>query len=373
VRSGIENQESGFIGNQKPGFRPATGNNYDEKQWGMVVSSSAELVPDAAPHGRKRENNPAIIKPEPVSSYLPALLTILHSIPVFRNALLTPQVSKENYGTGGDWWKGSASTPTRIFDSSSDNDAIREHDLIYETQRLMAFLDKTDRAYASLGSLRQLDAFNESSPALEDPNDDLLRFLLNWGSAYESQTPGAELNGVLRSRVKVGENYAESFLLVAPIIRQNYATEQNLYDVLDEIFFADSSRTAHLVDVSNVLIMRLSATSPDATGLECKIPATFHVDRYMEENKAAVTALFSEMKQYKSQLEEIDTNSEKFKYHTSIKTGKSERMDALKLLKTSMRAFEKMPGQLVDDPKDSDVIKQIQTMCDSIERKLNRK
>jgi hypothetical protein len=79
------------------------------------------------------------------------------------------------------------------------------------------------------------------------------------------------------------------------------------------------------------------------------------------------------MKQYKSQLEEIETKSEKFKYHTSMRTGKSERMDALQLLKTSMQAFEKLPGQLVDDPKDSDVIKQIQTMCDSIERKLSRK
>jgi hypothetical protein len=372
VRSGIENQESGFIGNQKSGFHPATGTNYDEKQWGMVVASSAELVPDAAPHARKRENNPAIIKPVPGPSYLPALLTILHSIPLYRNALLIPQISKQDYGAGEDWWKGNASAPARIIDSSSSNDVVRELDLIHETQRLMAFLDKTDRAYASLGSLMELDAWKDA-PALDDPNDDLLRFLLNWSSAYQSQMPQAEFSGVLRSTVKVGEFHEESFLLDAPVIRQNYGTEQTLYNVLDEVLFADSSRTAHLVDVSNVLIMRLAATNPDATGIDCKIPATFHVDRYMEENKATVTALSSEMKQYKSQLEEIEKKAEKFKYHTTTKTGKSERMDTLKLLKTSMQAFEKMPGQLINDPKDSEVIKQIQSVCDNIERKLNSK
>ena len=48
--------------------------------------------------------------------------------------------------------------------------------------------------------------------------------------------------------------------------------------------------------------------------------------------------MFLEMKQFEDELNEIDTKARKLKYTT--KTAQSEPMDALKLIKASMKAFQ---------------------------------
>jgi hypothetical protein len=108
---GIENnQESGVVdgsGVSKPFFGPATEDYYDSAAWAMVpATKSIEYIPDANILSQKRESDePPFIKPTPNQYYLPALLTMLHTIPLFRNAFLAPQVSLEDYWLGEDWWK----------------------------------------------------------------------------------------------------------------------------------------------------------------------------------------------------------------------------------------------------------------------------
>lgn len=364
-----------MIGNLGPAFGPATRDVYESSKWALVPhTTSAELFLDAAPSARKREENgPAIIKPMPNDSYLPALLTILHSIPLFRNALLTPQISCQSYWVGEDWWKGSASAPARTIDSSSSSETVHELDLIHETQRLIAFLDISDRAYASLGHLLQLDAWKQSLPLVEDLDDELLKYLINWSSAYQSHTSQAQLNGVLRSMVNAGGQNQESFVLDGSVIHYDPTAELTLYDVLDDTLLSNSSGKAHIVDISNVLILRLTASKLDATSLDCKIPATFYADRYLEENKVIIDDMLLEVKQYKDQLKEINDKAQKLKYHTPTKSPKSERMDTLKLLKTSMKAFEPKEGDLIEDPRNSTIISQLQSVYGSIERKIKSK
>jgi hypothetical protein len=366
-RSGIEGQETGVTGNAKPAFGPATKDFYDSSQWAMVPTATA-YIEDPAPSQRQRgEGQPAILKPSPNFNYLPALIPILHSIPQFRNALLSPEVAQKSYWVGDDWWKGSAVARARIIDTTVDEDDALGLDVVHEIQRLMAFLDNTDRAYATVESLLQLDAWKEARPKLEDPDDDLLKFLLVWSEAYQKQTPQFQLDGALRSVVSAGGSNFESFVLDSTITKRESGRAPDVYDVLDDTFFATQEGSAHIADISNVLILRLSSSRPDGNDLGCRVPATLYADRYLEENKPIIDAMFEEMRQYEFQLKDIKDQTDMLKWHTPTTSKSTKPVESLKLLQTSMKAFQSTEEP---DSNDAAVLTQLQTLYDSIERKL---
>ncbi len=364
---GIENtQESGVIGNSKPVFGPANRDHYDSSQWAMVPMAT-ELISDPVPSQRQREEGqPVILKPSPNFNYLPALIPILHSIPQFRNAFLSPTVSQKSYWMGDDWWKGSPSPPTRVIDLTIGATEANGLEVLYETQRLMAFLDNTDRIYGSVGSLLELDAWKEDQPNLDDPDDDLLKFLLLWSFAYQSQVPNAELNGILRSTVNAGGALRENFVLDGTVTRDDSRSDFTLYDVLDDSLFSSAGGSAHIVDVSNVIILRLTSSRTTASDLGCRIPATLYADRYMEKNKHVIDSMYRDMSQYEYQLKEIDEQAQKLRYHMPRKEG-SKRVESLKLLRASMKAFESDDGT---DSHNSEILGQLQSLYQNIETKL---
>ncbi|KAH7357474.1 hypothetical protein BKA66DRAFT_473340 [Pyrenochaeta sp. MPI-SDFR-AT-0127] len=366
----IENtQESGVIGNSKPVFGPATKDHYESSQWALV-STATELISDPIPSQRQREEGqPVILKPSPNFNYLPALIPILHSIPQFRNALLSPEVSQKKYWMGDDWWKGTPSPPARIVDTSMSLGELHGLEIIYEAQRLMAFLDNTDRIYGSVNSLLDLDAWKESLSNLEDPDDDLLNFLLLWSFAYQSHVPNAELDGVLRSTVNAGGSLKENFVLDGTVSRDGSRPDFSLYDVLDDSLFSSAGGSAHIVDISNVIILRLTSSTTNASDLGCRVPATLYADRYLEKNRHVIDNMYQDIKQYEDQLRDIDTQLQRLKYHTPKKEG-AKRVESLKLLQASMKAFSHPDNELDPDPKDAAVFSQLQTLYQSIESKL---
>ncbi|KAF2823964.1 hypothetical protein CC86DRAFT_372119 [Ophiobolus disseminans] len=362
-------QESGVIGNSEPVFGPATKDHYDTAQWAMVPTST-EVIPDAIPSARKRDvGQPAILKPSPRFNYLPALVAILHSVPLFRNALLAPTVTQRSYWMGDDWWKGSPAIPASIIDTIAGVKEAHELDIIHETQRLMAFLDTSDRAYATVSSMLELDAWKQSTPALEDEDDDLLKFLLIWSDAYEAQVPNAELDGWLRSVVNVGDSYKKFFVLDASVVREGSTSDCSLYDVLDDSIFSSATGSAHITNVGKVLTLRLNSATTNAQGLGCRIPATLYPDRYLEANKPVIDSMFRDMKQYEDQARDIDIATQKLKFHTPKKE-KSKPIETLKLVETTMKAYKTQEGEDLADPKDAAILSQLQTLYNSIESKL---
>ncbi|ORY16180.1 hypothetical protein BCR34DRAFT_611754 [Clohesyomyces aquaticus] len=363
-------QESGVTGATTGAhFGPANRPYYENNQWALVpASTSAEVIPDAAPSQRKREEDgPVILKPVPTTDYLPALLTILHSIPLFRNALLAPAVPSSDYSVSGEWWKGHVPDKARTVDYGAGDDSASEIELLHETQRLMAFLDTSDRAYGSIDRLQSFDVFQK---ARESSPDDALAFLMAWGTAYQNHTPHAVLNAVLRNVFQAAGRNEESWMLDATIVHGDPKKELTIYDVLDESLFDTISGNAHIVDVSNVLILRLTAGSINASSLNCKFPATFFADRYLEKNKASVEAMSLEMKQYKEKITEIDNKAAKLKYTEDKETGKP--LNSLKLLKASMFAFQSNDND--SGPESSNntaILSQLQSIYDSVERKIN--
>ena len=373
-RSGIEApQESGVVGNMNAAFGPANRAHYDPSQW-AIVPTATEVIADAYPSQRQRENGqPAILKPSPNFNYLPALIPILHSIPQFRNALLSPGVVDTDYWVGQDWWKGVASPSARIIDETKGLAETHGLDILYETQRLMAFLDNTDRIYGSIDALLDMDAWKESHPpGLEDSDDDLLKFLLLWSFAFQAQVPNANLNGALRSVVDVAGQQAENFVLNGNVMRTSSWQNLSVYDALDDALFSGSSGTAHLADISNVLILRLTSSRTDASDLGCRVPATLYADRYMERNKHVIDEMNSDIKQFETKLDSISSQVQRLKYHTPNKQG-AKRVESLKLLETSMKAYQPPADDSESTPEDVAVLAQLRDLHENIERKLGSK
>jgi len=317
----------------------------------------------------RKPGEPGFIKPVLGPDCLPALLTILHSIPLIRNVLLAPELSAENYWRGEDWWKGSASGASITVDNGAGIVPAPELDLVYETQRLMAFLDSSERSYASLESLFHLDAWKEHQLCPEEQhslvNDDVIKYLLRWSWAYQKHVPSTRLDGLLRSVILAGGKREESFVLDGTVIPEH----ASLYDVLDDALFVDEDRSAHILDISDVIILRLMVFK-DGSQIGCRVPETLFADRYLEKNREFVEKMFAEKKQGREELRKIESEVERLKYHAPQRFKNKQKVEALNLLKTSMRAFESNTEAMTESPRDVAVLAQLQSLHDTIEQKL---
>lgn len=92
----------------------------------------------------------------------------------------------------------------------------------------------------------------------------------------------------------------------------------------------------------------------------------------MESNKPVIDGMLHQMKQHEDEIKNLDTLVQELKYHTPNKD-KVKPVETLKLLKTSMKAFEPHDGDEEADPKDAAVLSQLQTLYQSIEAKLASK
>lgn len=296
------------------------------------------------------------------------MLTILHSIPQFRNALLSPAVTQDDYWVGEEWWKGNPSGRTRIIDDSIGWDEAYGLDIIYETQRLMAFLDNTDRAYTTIESMLDMDAWKQlEAPIAADPDDDLLKFLLLWSEAYAKQDPNFKIDGVLRSVVNA-QQQVNSFILDGTVTKR-IGRETDIYDVLDDTFFPNPEGTAHIMDISNVLIFRLEGAKQDTNELGCRVPATLYADRYLEKNKHIIESMFEGMAGHNSSINDVKDQVDRLMYHTPAKPN-SKKIESLKLIKTSMKAFQPRADEEEVNERDAATLSQLQRLHDRIESRL---
>lgn len=168
---GVPPQETASNTDEKH-FGPANRSQYEIGKWDMVVAGSTsitEIVVDPEPAARKRDLDvPSFLKPSIKDHRLGALITIYHEIPIIRELFL-PRAGVEqasNYGSDKEWWTGKAiEIPEIVGPETTPPNQIN-----MELQRLMAFLDKTDRSYGSVEPLANLGdvkkAF-ETSESLE--------------------------------------------------------------------------------------------------------------------------------------------------------------------------------------------------------------
>lgn len=375
--SGVENgQESGLLGKAGTAgvLRPATQNYYDSASWALVpATKSTEFIPDAALSDQERTDQPGFIKPTVGNNHLPALITMLHAVPLIRNTLLAPSISTSDYWRGEDWWRGTASAASIVVNDETGTESGPELELLYEVQRLMAFLDASDRTYASLEAFLQLDAWAQPRFAAPDEtlDHDLVKFLMRWSSMRRRHGPDDFPESTLCSEVNVNGKIQRSHVL--DIEMANIGSDfldPTLYDYIDEILFTDYGSSAHITKPSSVLVISLK---PMGSRRNCKIPAILYADRYLEENRAAVEANYAERKKCNEHLGELEAKEEDLKYHSPQKVQYPHKMETLTLLKNSMRAFESDTEAMVESPRDVAVLAHLQSLYEKVEKQLSGK
>ncbi|KAL4933091.1 uncharacterized protein BDV17DRAFT_146897 [Aspergillus undulatus] len=276
-------------------FGPATRDNYDQGDWAMTLfnSSAREIVISPDPVDRKKQpGEPAFIRPSQDSLHLSGLLTILHSIPLAREALLLRNKVLFNYGQDAQWWNGQPINLPKIITIHEAQDGDTEwDDILYESQRIIAFLDSTNRAFGSADALAGL-----KSMATYSTESSVSKFLESWQESAVRADSGNPLTTVFSSTaykqppkldddVPFGEYDApmdKEFFTLEPYVEPLHG--QTLYDVLDGTMWPDSLGEplddVWLEHVADVLTIHLE-TADTARSVDVKIPANFYPDRYL--------------------------------------------------------------------------------------------
>lgn len=288
-------QETGVISARGERFGPATREQYDERSWGMTLfqPTKRQIQPDTDPERRRRgDGQPVFLRTSEETDYLPAFITILHSVPEIREILLQKTRLLDDYGFGEQWWNGQ---PIQLPEEASMDAEQRQYfSVLTEVQRLMAFLDGSTRAYGSADHLADLVSTSSSSP-----DEALDKFMASWQEAAVSNAPeGCARNAkifqsfcmkVLRSDTGVEESgTGEPFRLIETYC---YPERQaDLYDALDETIWPDYNKNLlddiWLEHTAPVLPIKVTSISTgESSTVDVKIPFTLYVDRYLPEQK----------------------------------------------------------------------------------------
>lgn len=281
-------QESGITRTGTTNFGRATRDHYDEDNWALTLfnSSSREVIISPDPEERRRvDNEPAFIRPSQEATYLGGVLTILHSIPLAREALLMREKVLPDYGHDPQWWNGQPISLPKIvsLDDAHGCDSDLD-DILYEAQRLMAFLDSTERAFGSG------DAITSMGPVSSyDSDTGVTKFLETWQEAAVRATPGNQLATIFSSRAlkrplsTLDTPIEKEFVTLESFVEPEHG--QTLYDVLDRTVWSDKPGEelddVWIENLAEVLTIRLETSKQSAKSLDVKIPATFYPDRYL--------------------------------------------------------------------------------------------
>lgn len=299
--AGLQPQQYGVTqDSQMVHFGPANRGSYDDSQWAMVLGSSSAqevlLDPDAA--DRKREvNAPAFLKPSVDDFRLASILTIYHEIPLAREVLLNRNNILSDYGHDPEWWMGRtivSRTATLIDDDNTPWGKTTPQDFdnfIREIQRLIAFLDKTERSYGSAEALLNMPALKGADAA-----DVELKFFEAWKQACLKSDQSSLVPFIFTEAVQPGLNESSPVLskyfamLDLELPSPNSEEEMDtIYDLADQALWSSSGddvrSSAYLSHLGDVIAFRIGGSSD-----ECKmvrIPATWYPDRYLEGNRKA--------------------------------------------------------------------------------------
>ncbi len=281
----LPGQETGTIEFGKPSFGPATREHYEPDKWAVVypAAQTQEIILNPEPHDRRRQpNTPVFFKTPSTGHRLPALIKILHAIPMAREALLNRTQTLQDYGHEKDWWDGTPVKVLRIVNMDSAGRKFSEDDLIYEVQRLMAFLDKTDRAYGSTNVLAGLDGIGLQN------NGKASNFLSSWQAA--TAYFGSPLNDIFESvGTKVDPNDPEDVRsehvnhLPVRVDTEISGKGLTLYEALDHMLWVDAKEDdeVYLHKVGDVFTLEVDNQVENVSGLGIDIPSIWYADRYL--------------------------------------------------------------------------------------------
>lgn len=345
----LPHQETGVTDATYPYFGPANREHYDTKNWTMTLSGShaREILLNPDPIDRKRERNaPAFVKPSPGTDYLPALITILHAIPAAREALLMRKYTELDYGHDKEWWDGAIIKAPKVVDVTDSSVDTDWDAILFEPQRLMAFLDQTERAYGSIAGLANMDPIRQAN------HDALLStFLESWYAAAMQAEPGWRVADVFKSigtknvPDRLQEAFCQTFFCLEVRVSKELAdTGQTLYEAVDDVLWAEWEETqreeVYLEEIGDVFAIQVTRADEAASGLGIKVPGTWYLDRYLEASKHAAREMLVRKAAFRKELTRLaGIKARMTEYKKS--TARGETTEASKLMEIASAYFDR--------------------------------
>ncbi|KAL9035880.1 MAG: hypothetical protein Q9214_006388, partial [Letrouitia sp. 1 TL-2023] len=351
--SQTQDQETGVTASDQSYFGPVRHEHHETKNWIMTYSkpTAKEVLLNPEPKDRQRSpGTPAFLKSSPAGHRLSALLTILHSIPASREAFLNREHIKTDYGYHSEWWDGMSIESSWIFDEQ-DPAATERGDLIYELQRLMAFLSHTERAYGSTEALSNL-----SSIRCVEGDHIIPHFLQSWKAAtthYDPASPLAHVfttEGVRTAGDESNKTTKQQTCCLDLYINNEIAfTGQTLYDALDDMLWPlpnpAESGEVYLETVADILVVQVSRQNEAGSGLGIKIPITWYSDRYLQPARKFVKQMLKDKAALKSEITRLDDEKAKLTSFSANGAG-GRSFETVNLLDAATSYFEKRASRL---------------------------
>lgn len=376
---GLPPQATGTTNTAQVHFGPANRGDYESGQWDMVPLgvSSREILLDPEPADRKRDIDvPAFLKPSVAEHRLGALITMYHEIPAIREAFLDRGrvLSNLQYGHHPEWWNG---YDIPVSNLHGDMETL-EHEVPAEFQRLMAFLDKTDRTY---GSVESLSNMKDVKRARRRYNFLEAAVMAAWRASSAANPEGVRKifsRGVQSEAEEDSEG--EEFALLELTYPSNDAHHETIYDIADDVLWpvnTDMLESSYLSHMADVIVFKLGADSVSHKKVD--IPAVWYPDRYMKQNREAAWQMRMGKWEVSKELERIANLEERltnfparngkiFKVHDLLTA--SLRHDNAQV-DDATRNVDEMDGvSFQESAKTAKLSAQLQALVASIERKL---
>lgn len=210
-------------------------------------------------------------------------MMLLHEIPAARNFFLLLEGAHQSYGSNNQWWRGEVIRPNT--DAISDSWGSQDVVLVDELQRLVAFLDNTDRSYGTADGLCLTTFLKEVT---WDPTVRFYETLYNSSNSQELQRMWTNVK--LESS-DVEPRPQEFAVLEFRVPNQTADFLRNLYSQWDMLFWLnhenawlkspdeEMGQIAFIQVPSQVMTIRVACD-----GLPIEIPEVLYIDRYLESN-----------------------------------------------------------------------------------------
>ena len=252
-------------------------------------------------------------------------------------------------------------------------------DVLYEVQRLMAFLDSTDRAFGSPDALAGL----KGMPSYESEAS-IGKSLQAWQEAAVRADPENQLAAVFTSTAY--KQNPTDLEYEAPIHSDFSTLEvsvepdhgQTLYDALDRTIWADQLGEelddVWLEHIAEVFTIRLD--SPDTSkSLDVKIPSTFYPDRYLASCREMSRDFRARRQEMRQDILKIENLANRFSVTKSLA---SKGLTSKQVLEKATVALSALPQNLSQSDNDPNqitaeaerVVNELRQVCSKLEDKL---
>ncbi|QSZ35447.1 hypothetical protein DSL72_008317 [Monilinia vaccinii-corymbosi] len=380
--AGLPPQQSGVVESDKPFFGPATRTDYGDN-WAMVpISTVKEIYVDPEPTDRIRDivnQVPAFLKPSGERHRLGALLTIYYNIPLAREIFLRRDMVEACYPYEAGWWNGRPiERPFASF--QQDTYTVAEDQRFgQELQKVMAFLDKTERSYGSVDVITTLPFMQQQG------GDDVeAGFFMSFQKLMQGHDSCKHLfsTGVLGLDTDLEEDPTK-FAIFDLALPSKDSLVQNLYDLQDEALWGSSpftlTKTPYLAHIGDVIAFRMKGDKQnDQKGIE--VPLVWYPDRYLE--FAGQESLTMRANKRNLELEISDISRHERQLTWTFHNGKTLLVEDV--FKISLnhdqnevpRSDQDMGNHATDTPmggsKNADLSKGLKKLMDDVNAKLKR-